>query len=484
MKCFIKASLSACLFLCVQVTIGQNFIADNYHKSAYEALWNLENPKPLSESNTDPLSIYINSLHNALHIILNEGESELEAYEKHFDELEELLDNGKNDAETLFVKSEILLHYAFVQLKFGNEISAAWMIRKSYKLVKQGITQHPTFKPLLKTSGVHHIMMGSIPKKYEWLMSLFGLNGNIKEGLEQLNQLMVDDPFFKHESIAITKLIGVYLFIENKSVLKWELPKNDLSHLINALIHSKDGNNEIALSELNKIRSHQNQYPVISYLTAEALLRASQYPAAIRAYQKFLKFSRGASNIKDAYFKLGVIHYLTNSPDSVKFYFDKAQQNGERKSEADKHAAKVLSNDRLPHPLIVKLRISTDGGYFKKASQLIKSADNLEFEHFNDKLEFEYRRARLYHKQDSIEQAIDSYRTVIQRSPAKGYYYAPNACLQLGLIYNELDDHVMAREYLTRVSTYSKHEYKSSLDQKAKTILASLPEPPSGDPLN
>ncbi|MEO0552873.1 MAG: tetratricopeptide repeat protein [Bacteroidota bacterium] len=475
MKYFIKVSLSACLFLCVQVATGQNFIINNYHKNAYGAIWNLEKPEPLAKVNTDPLSIYISSLHNALYVILNDDEAELGAYEKHFNKIEQLLDNGKDGAETIFVKSEILLHYAFVQLTFGNEISAAWMIRKSYKLVKQGMARHPTFEPILKTSAVHHIIMGSIPKKHEWLMSLFGLNGNIKEGLEQLNQLITDNSFFQNESIAITKLIGVYLFIENKSFPEPELPKNSLSHLIDALVHSKNGNNEIALSELNEIQSHQNQYPIINYLTAEALLRASQYPAAIRTYQKFLKLSRGASNIKDAYFKLGIIHYLTNNSDSTKYYFDKAQQQGERKSEADKHAAKVLNSDRLPRPLILKLRILTDGGYFKQASQIVKSADSLEFEHFNDKLEFEYRKARLYHKQDSIKQAIDSYRIVIQRSPAKGYYYAPNACLQLGLIYNELDDHVMAREYLTKVSTYSKHEYKSSLDQKAKTILASLP---------
>ena len=210
---------------------------------------------PLAKVNTDPLSIYISSLHNALYVILNDDEAELGAYEKHFNKIEQLLDNGKDGAETIFVKSEILLHYAFVQLTFGNEISAAWMIRKSYKLVKQGMARHPTFEPILKTSAVHHIIMGSIPKKHEWLMSLFGLNGNIKEGLEQLNQLITDNSFFQNESIAITKLIGVYLFIENKSFPEPELPKNSLSHLIDALVHSKNGNNEIALSELNEIQS-------------------------------------------------------------------------------------------------------------------------------------------------------------------------------------------------------------------------------------
>ena len=51
------------------------------------------------------------------------------------------------------------------------------------------------------------------------------------------------------------------------------------------------------------------------------------------------------------------------------------------------------------------------------------------------------------------------------------YYFACNAALQMGLIYEEQKQYAKAREYLTVCLSLSPSEYKNSLHQKAKTVL-------------
>jgi tetratricopeptide (TPR) repeat protein len=93
-----------------------------------------------------------------------------------------------------------------------------------------------------------------------------------------------------------------------------------------------------------------------------------------------------------------------------------------------------------------------------------------------DEVEFPYRKARLFHKSEEIPDAIRFYKETIFLQGDNYWYFAPNACLQLGYIFQEQSNSPQARQYFEKALSYKKHEYKNSIDSKAKSALAQLKE--------
>src|SRR5690606_41799738 len=54
------------------------------------------------------------------------------------------------------------------------------------------------------------------------------------------------------------------------------------------------------------------------------------------------------------------------------------------------------------------------------------------------------------------------------------WYFAPNACLQMGYISLEAGDTTRAKDYFIKARKYPRHEYKNSIDSKAKSALATI----------
>ncbi|MBY0425173.1 MAG: hypothetical protein K2Q22_06020, partial [Cytophagales bacterium] len=59
-------------------------------------------------------------------------------------------------------------------------------------------------------------------------------------------------------------------------------------------------------------------------------------------------------------------------------------------------------------------------------------------------------------------------------SHADNLYFAPSACLYLGYIYMDKKDTQKAKLYFENVLFYKNHDYKNSLDNKAKAALDKL----------
>lgn len=477
MKNIIKVSLVACLFLCTSIGHGQDLRLDSLSKKAYDALWGLETPVQLGKSHAGITQIYVQSLHLALYTILREDKNELARYEGQYDELEVLIHKNEDSESHIFLRSEMLLHYAFVQLKYHNELSAGWAIRKSYKLAQKGNTDYPDYVPLIKTVAIHNIIMGSVPKKYDWIMSILGLEGNIDKGLTLLQDVYQIESPLSRECKALYNLIKAYVKNDySQPHNPISIPESPLSNLVKGLIYLKTNSNELAIPQLEKLGIYQAKYPLLSYLMGESRLRSGELTKAKNNYNRFINTSMGLANIKDSYFKISLIYHLSENSDSTQYYMRLASKKGKEISEADQYAAKVIDHNRLPHPKILKIRLLTDGGYYNDAEKLITDLNQESFQDFADKLEFQYRSARLLHKQSKIEQAERFYLSVIEQSATKGNYLAPNSCLQLGYIYRGKKKYEKAEYYFKRVKEYSGHEYKNSIDQKAKTALQSLPE--------
>ena len=253
-------------------------------------------------------------------------------------------------------------------------------------------------------------------------------------------------------------------------------PENALVLFLGGSLAIKNSQSELALGMLNKLGTLQNTLPIYyaDYLKGEVYLHKAEYLNAITSYRWFINHYKGQNHIKDANYKIGLSYWLNGNVNDAQSMFKIARTEGKELTEADKYASRSLAETELPHPMLTKARYFTDGGYYSQAQNILDSIGPQDLQTLRDEVELNYRKARLYHKVNNLSDAKLYYGKTIELNGSSNWYFAPNACLQLGYIMITENNKVAAEDYFERALSYKKHEYKNSIDTKAKTAIAQL----------
>ena len=208
-------------------------------------------------------------------------------------------------------------------------------------------------------------------------------------------------------------------------------------------------------------------------MKGEILLQKGLLHEAIDNYQMFLEMHTGNNLVKDAYYKIGICHLIEGLPNMAEKNFEESRRRGWAKNEADKNAENALESNRFSANELYQLRYATDGGFYEKAIIIKEEIDTIKIND-QDKCEYYYRSARLFHKKGDNEAAVEYYKKTIKFQKNENWYFAPNSALQLGLIFHQKNDKETAIRYLILVSDYSGYPYQYSIRQKAKTALKEI----------
>ncbi len=141
-------------------------------------------------------------------------------------------------------------------------------------------------------------------------------------------------------------------------------------------------------------------------------------------------------------------------------------------TDADKQAYKDAKSGNWPNKELLKARLLNDGGYYQKALALLHGKSSADFQKTEEKLEFYYRLARIYDDLNKDEEAIKMYLTAIDIGENRTEYFASRAALQIGNIYEKKGSKAIAISYYQKCINMASHEYKDSIDQKAKAGIA------------
>lgn len=481
-----KTGLTICLFLCAAVCLAQqNWLSDASLHHVYTRALNLQmndshkvvkKPEALQE-------FYVASLSEILVLLVTEDEIKFETYEDNWNERIDLLEKASPvNADALFILAELRLQWAFVYLKFGHEFDAAWNVRQAYLKVQECQKKFPEFTPVKKTSGVLEVLLGSVPEKYQWVISMFGMEGSVEKGLLELESIKNAETDLSFETALVYYLTQGFILQETSLAanglgeLIGQHPHQRLALFLGGCLAIKNSESEKALRYFNALQENQQGLPIAyaDYQTAEVYLHKGDYKSSLEYYQKFLSGYTGLNYVKDAHYKMAVCYWLQGKTKDAAKYFALAKTAGNESTEADKYAARSLAENSNPNVKLSKIRYATDGGYYAEAEKIIATVTDQDLPSKKEKIEFIYRKGRLHHKNNSLAEAKKSYEQVITESGTTNWYFAPNACLQLGYIFLEENDLQEARTYFEKALTYKKHEYKNSIDSKAKSALARL----------
>jgi len=440
-----------------------------------------------NDKTNNGVKLYLKSYADLIQLLIDE---EIDFYPQFIDNqisriayLEKL---DKKSPYNRFLQAEVRIHTAFVKLKFGHEVKGSWEIIKAYKLLEANAKEFPDFLPNQKSLGLLHILIGSTPENYQWVTTLLGLKGNIKQGLAELQNVIKKDSMYSNEAQLIDYLIHAYIlkFIPKKltdfQTFIQQNPDNQIFTFFGITTLMKEGKSEVALTIMDNRKMDNNHlpFPFLEYLKAEIYLQKGQYQTALKFYQNFLIKYKGFNFLKDTYYKLFLCYCLNNEEVKGVKYLEKIKMVGSTIVESDKAATK-FSEDYLnkkslkstSQKVLMKARLAFDGGYYEKALEFLNAYSENSFDQISDCTEFNYRKGRILQKMNNFPQSITFFERAIVLSENQNWSFGASSALQLGYIYQSKNEKMKSKIYFEKAISYKKHEYKNSVDNKAKAAL-------------
>src|SRR5688500_3402840 len=419
-------------------------------------------------------------------LFFNEDPEEYKKRNGNFSRRLELMNKGpKNSPFYLFTKSVIHFHSASIDIKFGNNWEAGWAFRRSFLQSKENHRNFPDFSPAQLYSGAMEVAAGTIPDGYKWLSGLLGIQGNIKTGMKRLEAfLQRSDQYatiFHDEAVFYYLYLKFYIENDKDGVFKY-IQSNNLdvvnNHLFAYLATNLSINNQqsVRAQKILKERNQSPEYfstPIWDLETGYLKLNHLQPDAGVY-FERFLRSFKGRFYVKDALQKLSWHYYLQNDQAKAEQYRKLIPKHGTLNTEADMQAHKDALAVKWPNTSLLKVRLLIEGGHFREALRLLHGKSANDFSTPEEKLEFSYRVGRLYDDVGNDEESIAYYKQAILLGEKRKEYYAARSALHIGYIYEKRGDKENAKLWFRRCLSMKDHDYKNSLDQRAKAGLARL----------
>ena len=418
-------------------------------------------------------------------LFLNEDSRDFQTRYPKFAERMDLLEDGpKNSPYYLFCLSMVRMHRATVAIKFGKNWDAGWDFRKAYQLIKDNKKQFPTFVPSDLIYGALQAAVGTIPKGYKWIASLFGMRGSLTEGMKTVQAFInSNDPqarIFFNEAAFVYPYLMFYL--ENKKEEALAFTQQRKLDLINNHLHAYMAAN----LGINNKQSDYAQNIILNRKQTDEYIKTEiwdfelgftkiyhlETQESIKYLENFLNNFKGKFYVRDAYQKLSWCYYLQGNTRLAEESRIHILNRGSTDTDADKLALKEAKLGIHPNVLLLKARLLDDGGYFTEALALLQGKKSENFLKEEEKLEFAYRMARIYDDLGREEDAIRNYQIAIRLGENRREHYAARAALQIGQIYEKRGQKALAISYYQKCLDMDDHEYKDSLDQRAKSGIA------------
>ena len=429
------------------------------------------------------IPVYLENYIDFFELFFNEDPVQFKRKIAHYDQRMQLLSKGPHHSPYyLLTRSVVHLQWAFVQIKFGRHWDGGWSFRRSFLQSKENVQRFPSFQPSVMYMGAMETAAGSIPDGYKWLSGLLGIKGTIEGGMKRLEDFIeAKDPFselYENEAIFYYLYLRNYVMNDRKGVFDF-LNKNKLdlvnNHLFaymaaNLSINNQRSSNARSIIEAISDSPGYLETPVWDLEMGYAKLYMLD-PGAGLHFERFLKNFKGRFYVKDALQKLSWHYYLQGNMSMAQRYRQMIHAKGTLDTEADKQANKEAHTNSWPNILLLKARLLNDGGNNREALALLHGKTIDDFATSQDKLEFAYRAARLFDDLGNDSQAITFYKMAIVLGEKGTEYFAARSALQIGYIFENRKQCAAASTWFKKCMSMKGHDYKNSLDQKAKAGL-------------
>ena len=481
-----------CGFLLLQSFASEaRFVFTERHQLAYDLLFQLRLEEAEMElrkcANEDAQNGFNHYLASTITTVKLLGSQDITVYskyvhsnleEKYFSELKKL---EKNSPYSLFIQSEIKLHWAMLRFIFKDDIGAALRIRQARILIVENQSRFPSFLLNNKTAGILNIILGNVPEAYQPVMDMVGMGGSIPLGLSQLKKVaQLDSPF--RQECQMLRLVAEAsvlndredsIALEINRFLNQEKNKDLIRLMLAGVLLSKHHATDAMLSLQGiKINPPFLQYPLLYKMWGDAYLFRCDFAKAEKNYLTFLQYYKGKHYLKDTYHKLFLGRCMQGDTAKAMHYLVQLKTKGYSVFESDKRAERFARQQHFFNAFLLKSRLYFDGGYYAESLQTLQEFKWDVRTPLIWRVEYAYRNGRIFHVLGKKNEAVNHYQQALKwNGRADISYFAPSAALQLALLHEEKKDFPTAKKYFKQAQQFKNHEYRNSISYKAKLGL-------------
>ena len=439
------------------------------------------------EKRRDPgnlIPYFLDNYIDFFQLFFNEDATQYAAWKDRRDQRLDLMSQGPEGSPwNLFTRSLIHFQWAAIQIKFGDNWDAAWDFRRSFLQSRDCAARFASFLPASMLSGAMEVVAGTIPDGYKWLSNLLGIKGSIAGGMKKLDRFLAADDVYAslYHDEAVFYYLYLQFYLSNKRAEVFafigqhqlDVRNNHLFTYLYANLCINDQRSAPALMALRQMNPSPEylDMPVWDQEMGYACLNHLD-PEAVEYFQRWLARFKGKFYVKDVLQKMSWYYYLKGDMVRADSCRRQVLVRGTATSDADRQALKEAKSGRWPNRVLLKARLLDDGGYFSEALQVLQGMEPSELRDQVERCEYTYRLGRIYDGLGKDEEAVAAYAAAIRLGEHLKEYYAARAALQAGYIYEQRGDKAKAISLYEKCLSMPEHDYKNSLDQRAKAGVA------------
>lgn len=431
------------------------------------------------------MATYLSDYKDCLLLLFNGDQQDYDQVKHHQNERLKLMERcNENTPWSRLCEAGIYMHWAFIHLRFSENLRAASDFRKSYLLIRDNKRYYPDFDYNDIFLGIEEATVGAIPDNYRWIAALFGMKGDVKNGVAKLDDFLVKhkkgDAFYS-EALIYAAYMQYYLLSDKERAWKIVSSNNFVTrdNLVNSFVKANIALNyrraDEAYTVLNSAAriDGYKRYPIFKYELGYALLHKMD-AAAIDTFRAFLSSYNGRIFVKDAWQKLAYAYYLNELKNKAEYCRGRIASEGSAVTDADKQALRFSEQVLWPDKVLLKAHLLTDGGYYKQGLAVLNTRSVKDFAATSEVLEYYFRLARVHDELGNDDSAIIFYNKAIKSGTDRKEQFAARSALQLGFMYEQDGQMLKAIEMYELALSMKDHDFKNSIDQQAKAGLNRL----------
>ncbi len=377
---------------------------------------------------------------------------------------------------SLFIQSEIQLHWSLIHLKRGENWKAFHCVSTALLNLEHCNKKYPEFIYSKKSLGILHTLISTIPREFEWATKLAGINGDISLGKRELNDFIQFTESTNNFFLLEAKAAYAYVvsFLDNQPGLAlryWNhefkiIPKTPTIKLLEIKIINRARDNKLLDALMEEITMEdKKKLPYLYYLCGLHKLQNLNYEGD-KEIIKFLETYEGQNYRKEAYQKLTWSAFIQGNKEKFEMYRLKCLSLGTQITDEDQQAQLESKIQHLPDILLLKARLLCDGNHLNRAYHLLFRKANL-YQGTADYIEYCYRMGRICEQMNNNNEAIAYYQETIFLDSQGFSHFSALSMLYTGSIYEKIGNFKKACEFYNLAYHGQAEIYSRSIHQKA-----------------
>lgn len=404
---------------------------------------------------------------------------------------EDKLDRNENDYDALYYKGLSHSYRSLLMLSLNKSLlKAASNGNDGYRILSTLIEKKPDYYDAYMGLGLYKIAIGFVPEKYQWLLSLIGFEGNIKEGRKLLNTSLQNGNYTKVDSKVFLSIFslkekedGDNQALSYSKDLTEQYPGSAVFKVFYSGILQQYGYPGEALIAANEaLDINKNSFQEEIKKSANALIgtsyfRMNEYQKSIPFLEEYMKYVNPEDRYNVYLFTLGISYELTGDRITAMQKYKNVRNNfiNERDGELDKLFYR-LAQEKIKTPLreidvkLIKALNLRESNNAEDAliiyKDIISSKMLDKFNSVDDQIRVYFDMGIAYSYNKDFDNAIIAFNKCIRQNPVSETWLVPHSYFELGKIYDKKGDKNRSADMFEKIFDYNDFDFESFLEMR------------------